>query len=153
MSMSVSQSFGSFNTTQTQSRPPPPPPRPDETGESTSPGEDMLALLDIDESGGLSSTEIDSSQLAEMIGDDFASLDIDGDGSLNESELTSHAESLMQSGSMPPPPPPPPATSDADLTSLFEGLFASLDGSEAATTDAAGYAEEIYSMMQEMFPM
>lgn len=150
MNMSISSSVSAV----TQSRPPPPPPPP-KTSESSSPGEDMLALLDADESGDLSSTEIDGSQLAEMIGDDFASLDTDGDGSLNESELTSHAESLMQSGAMPPPPPPPPqpATSDADLTSLFEGLFASLDGSETATADASGYAEEIYSVMQEMFPM
>lgn len=153
MSMSISQSFGAFNATQTQSRPPPPPPPTDETSERATPGADMLALLDADESGGLSAVEIDGSQLAEMIGDDFAAVDTDGDGALNESELTAHAESLMQSGTMPPPPPPPTTTSDADLSSLFEGLFASLDGSETATADATVYAEEIYSMMQEMFPM
>lgn len=152
MNMSISQSFGSYNASQTQSRPPPPPPRTDETSERATPGEDMLALLDADESGGLSATEIDGSQLAEMIGDDFTALDTDGDGALNASELTAHAESLMQSGSMPPPPPPPDASSEADMTSLFEGLFASLDGSDGSATEATAYAEEIYSMMQEMFP-
>lgn len=152
MNMSIAQSFGAYNAiSQTQSRPPPPPPPSDNKSERASPGEDMLALLDADASGGLTATEIDGSQLAELIGDDFTSLDTDGDGTLNLSELNAHAESLMQSGSM-PPPPPPPASSEADISSLFEGLFASLESSDTSTSEATAYAEEIYSMMQEIFP-
>lgn len=144
MNMSITQSFGAISA---QSRPPPPPPPPsDKNSENSSPGEDMLALLDADSSGGLTSTEIDNSKLAELIGDDFASLDTDSDGTLNVSELNAHAESLMQSGSM-PPPPPPPASSGADASSLFEGLFASLESSDGSTTEATAYAEELYSLM------
>lgn len=107
MNMSVTQSFGSYNAiSQAQSRPPPPPPPSDTASNRASPGEDMLALLDADSSGGLTAAEIKDSRLAELVGDDFTSLDTDGDGALNLSELNAHAESLMQSGSMPPPPPP-----------------------------------------------
>lgn len=147
MNMSIGQSFGSFSaTSQTQSKPPPPPPPPppreDKTQRTTS-SEDILALLDVDESGDLSATEIADSPLSALIGDGFATADTDSDGSLNLSELNAHASSM-------PPPPPPPASSEADITSLFEGLFASLESGETTTSDATTYAEEIYTLMQEI---
>lgn len=145
MNMSIGQSFGSFSaTSQTQPKPPPPPPPPpreDKTQRTTS-SEDILTLLDVDESGDLSATEIVDSPLSELIGDGFATADTDSDGSLNLSELNAHASSM--------PPPPPPASSEADIASLFEGLFASLESGETTTSDATTYAEEIYTLMQEI---
>lgn len=145
MNMSIGQSFGSFSaTSQTQSKPPPPPPPPpreDKTPRTTS-SEDILALLDVDESGDLSATEIADSPLSALIGDGFATADTDSDGSLNLSELNAHASSM--------PPPPPPASSEADIASLFDGLFASLESGETTTSDATTYAEEIYTLMQEI---
>lgn len=143
MNMSIGQSFGSFSaTSQTQSKPPPPPPPREDKTQRTTSSEDILALLDVDESGDLSATEIVDSPLSALIGDGFATADTDSDGSLNLSELNAHASSM--------PPPPPPASSEADITSLFEGLFASLESGETTTSDATTYAEEIYTLMQEI---
>lgn len=145
MNMSIGQSFGSFSaTSQTQSKPPPPPPPPprEDKAQRTTSSEDILTLLDVDESGDLSATEIVDSPLSELIGDGFATADTDSDGSLNLSELNAHASSM--------PPPPPPASSEADIASLFEGLLASLESGETTTSDATTYAEEIYTLMQEI---
>lgn len=143
MNMSIGQSFGSFSaTSQTQSKPPPPPPPREDKTQRTTSSEDILTLLDVDESGDLSATEIADSPLSALIGDGFATADTDSDGSLNLSELNAHASSM--------PPPPPPASSEADIASLFEGLFASLESGETTTSDATTYAEEIYTLMQEI---
>lgn len=143
MNMSIGQSFGSFSaTSQTQSKPPPPPPPREDKTQRTTSSEDILTLLDVDESGDLSATEIVDSPLSELVGDGFATADTDSDGSLNLSELNAHASSML--------PPPPPASSEADIASLFEGLFASLESGETTTSDATTYAEEIYTLMQEI---
>lgn len=151
MNMSIGQSFPSFSaTSQAQSKPPPPPPPPPEGGrESDTSVEEVLSLFDVDSSGDLTASEIEDSQLAELIGDAFTDLDADGDGALKLSELSTLVEGLTKSGSRPPPPPPPPS-SEADISSLFEGLLTSADGSDTSSSDATAYAKEMYSLMLEI---
>ncbi len=156
MSISMSSvSLTGMSAMQSRSAPPPPPP-PDETGQT-----DILSQFDTDEDGSLSATEVSESPLSEVVSEDnWASIDTDGNGTLSDTELTAHRDPMQEAGQMGGkggpggrggPPMGGGMISEADTTSLFEGLISDADETtDIDSVSASTSAEELYSEMQSL---
>ncbi len=96
--------------------------------------QDLFAQQDTDGSEGISQTELEGTELAEKIGDDFALVDTDGNGELSATELKTHHDE--NKGDRPPPPPPPPSGSgDSDLNQSIVSALLSIAESLSEDTD------------------
>ncbi len=140
----------------------PPPPPPQDSGWNPKSVTTAVASIDSDDSGGLSSSEIEESSLSKLVNaENWDSIDTDGNGEISAEELIALGGSQQgkESGPMGPPPgdrmgPPPggggQAPSEADPASVLVALLEEADLSNSTSVaDVTDPYETILSLITE----